>query len=89
MFYKGELRVERPPVDEEFGVMASTYAMLRRRVEVYCYKEEVSKRIEREGDKSRTVTDYKYSSVWLDAKDEISSEDFKDKNYNLNKKAPF
>ena len=89
MFYRGTLRVERPPVDQEFGVMASKYAMLSRRVEIYCYKEEVSKRIEREGEKTRTVTDYKYTSVWVDAKDEISSEAFKDQNYNLNKKAPF
>ena len=63
--------------------------MIRRRVEVYCYREDVSKRIERDGDQSRRVTDYKYTSVWLDAKNQIDSTAFKDQNYNLNKKVFF
>ena len=69
VFYSGNLKVERPPVDDEFGVTVSTHAMMHRKVEIYCYREEVTKRIERKGGKSRRVTDIRYSSVWVDAKD--------------------
>ena len=61
-------------------------AFLKRKVEVYSYKEEISYRKERKGNKKRTVTDYTYTSHWCNAADVPESKFFTDKKFDLNKK---
>ena len=76
-------------MDEEFGVKVTGYACLKRKVEVYCYRQETSQREERKGNAKRTVTDYKYTSCWVEAHEMPQSECFRDQKFNINKKAPF
>ena len=56
--------------------------MLKRYVEVYCWKENISTRTERRGKQSRTVTDYTYTTTWLPTSEFRCSSTFKDKKYN-------
>ena len=78
-----------PALDPVFNVRAPNHPFIRRRVETYCFTQSVNTRIERKGQASRTVTDYKYTSVWVDAASWVSSENFKDQKYNQNKRPNF
>lgn len=71
--------------DEFFGVQVVDKVLLRRQVEVYCYREDISKREERRGNQKRTITDYNYTTCWMEARGMPNSQNFKDKKYNLNK----
>ena len=53
-------------------------------MEVYCWSEDISTRTERRGNQSRTVTDYKYTSCWVDSGNFIDSAGFRDEKYNMN-----
>ena len=78
------IQSEKAPTDPIFSVAATGHLALQRKVEVYCWSENISTRTETRGNQSRTVTDYKYTSVWVDAKDFIDSSGFRDKKYNMN-----
>ena len=66
------------PTDEHFMVVSHKHMRMWRCVEVYCWREDVIKREERKGSKSRTVTEYKYTSCWVPAIQFIDSSKFKD-----------
>ena len=78
IFMKGEINVQESAIDIEFNVCSTDNPILFRKVETYCYKQETNKRIEKKGDMQRTVTDYKYTSVWLSENEFIDSSNFKD-----------
>ena len=58
---------------------------MKRKVEIYCFKETYTEREEKGWFKKRTVKEYKYTSCWLDAAEVQDSRQFKDKRFDLNK----
>ena len=42
IFYTGTFTVQIPAVDNEFGVMGMNSAILKRKVEVYCWRQNIS-----------------------------------------------
>jgi hypothetical protein len=62
------------------------HPVLYRKVEVYSYRQTTSQRVEKKGNMQRTITDYNYTSVWLDSKNFIDSSDFKDPKFRVNKR---
>ena len=50
VFVKGNLIVFGPPSDPDFNVNTESEVLLHRKVEVYCYKEEITEVEERQGD---------------------------------------
>jgi hypothetical protein len=70
----GAARASAPVQDAEFGVSLDALA-LRRRVEMYQWREKRDSREEKQvGGGTRTVTEYRYETVWDD--DEIDSSRF-------------
>lgn len=84
MFYTGDLLVEQPAIDNEFGVIASQHPYLYREVEVYCWRQKTTTRTEHRGKQRRTITDYNYKACWRKAVFFPDSTNFKDKKYDLN-----
>ena len=76
-------------MDDIFKVSVEGKLLLQRHVEVYCWQQTTESRTERRGKQSRTVTDYTYTSVWLESSKFPSSDNFKDQKYNLNKAPRF
>ena len=50
VFLKGSLIIDGPPSDPKFSMPTQNEAWIKRRVEVYCWKEELSNFEERRGD---------------------------------------
>ena len=87
--YSGDIKVQNPPIDDQFGVIGSNYAFMQRKVEVFCWKEIITTRMERRVKFSKKVTDYKYEVTWVDSRCYIDSKNFRDKTYNYNKRPQF
>lgn len=85
IFYSGGLiQGQAAPNDPAFRITAAEHLALFRKVEVYCWREDISHRRETRGKQSRTVTDYKYTSCWVDSPNFIPSAGFRDKKYDMN-----
>lgn len=56
---------------------------------MYQWREDIKQRKEVQRNRSRTVTDYKYTSCWVDSLEYTDSKNFKDQKYNMNKAPRF
>jgi hypothetical protein len=73
----GQLQVDGPPADPIFQMPTKNEAFLRRKVEVYCWKEQLSSIEERHGNQVRRGTKCDYTPHWSESVPDSSR--FRDK----------
>jgi hypothetical protein len=61
LHYQGTLKSDAPPVDYDFGVTNPALVAIRRRVEMYQWRESKHERVHKDGSKEVT---YSYEKVW-------------------------
>ncbi len=70
LHYQGTLKAETPPLDHDFGVTNPALVAIRRRVEMYQWKESRHERVHKDGSKEVTFT---YEKVWSERHEEVAN----------------